>query len=408
VITPRRTTLTTVPGLRALHRSIAGLCPPADVWLARATVVLVPTRTAGHELRRTLENLWLVAPPPGAAPGVVVFPDVLTRADWYRRLSESACAGARVLSDIEREALLAASARDAAATGSNPPFRMRPGLVAEMLRFYDTLRRRQKTVADFERLVLEDLEPRAEFDRGAERLLRQTRFLAAAFRAFEERLVASGALDEHILRQQLLGDTAGGPIRRVILTMGDRVSDPSAGLYPADFDLLARIPHLESIDIVATRAALLAGLGERLRDLLPGIEEQACGESEPPPSLILPPGGQGRLHVASRDREEELRNIARRIKCALRQRPAGVCGPARVGVVFRRPLPYVYLGRTIFDAARVEWQASDALPLAAEPFAAAVDLVLSVVTARFARRQLVQLLRSPHFRFDAAGIEAGR
>ncbi len=284
---------------------------------------------------------------------------------------------------------------------------MRPGIVAEMLRFYDTLRRQQKTVADFERLVLEDLEPRAEFDRGAERLLRQTRFLAAAFRVFEERLGASGALDEHILRQRLVGgEAAGGPIRRVILTMGDRVSDPSAGLYPADFDLLARIPHLESIDIVATRAALLAGLGERLRDVLPGIEEQACGDSEPPPSIVPPAGGQGRLHFASRDREEELRNIARRIKCTLRQRPASTGGPARVAVVFRRPLPYVYLGRTIFDAARVEWQASDALPLAAEPFAAALDLVLSLVTARFARRPLVQLLRSPHFRFDAAGVDA--
>jgi hypothetical protein len=70
-------------------------------------------------------------------------------------------------------------------------------------------------------------------------------------------------------------------------------------------------------------------------------------------------------------------------------------------VVFRRPLPYVYLGRTVFEAARVQWQASDALPLASEPFAAALDLVFAAVVARFARRPLVQLLRSPHFNLAA-------
>ena len=41
----------------------------------------------------------------------------------------------------------------------------------------------------------------------------------------------------------------------------------------------------------------------------------------------------------------------------------------------------------------------DALPLAAEPFAAAVDLLVAFVDSGFARTAAVALLRCPHFRF---------
>src|SRR4029453_6437654 len=44
-------------------------------------------------------------------------------------------------------------------------------------------------------------------------------------------------------------------------------------------------------------------------------------------------------------------------------------------------------------------QTSAALPLAAEPTAAALDLVLEAVATRFTRGSLVALLRSPHFAF---------
>ena len=48
-----------------------------------------------------------------------------------------------------------------------------------MVRFYDELRWNRNTIDDFERRALDRLEPGAEHDRGAERLVRQTRFLAA-------------------------------------------------------------------------------------------------------------------------------------------------------------------------------------------------------------------------------------
>ena len=63
----------------------------------------------------------------------------------------------------------------------------------------------------------------------------------------------------------------------------------------------------------------------------------------------------------------------------------------RIGVVFDRPLPYMYLAREVFAQGGVPFDARDALPLGAEPFAAAVDLVLRAGRAadhqRFAAAQ---------------------
>jgi hypothetical protein len=104
----------------------------------------------------------------------------------------------------------------------------------------------------FERLISRELERDAEFDRGAGRLLQQTRFLAAAFRAYETRRDETGTVDEYALRAMLLETEAARPLRHVIVTVGERWVDP-AGLWPADLDLLTRLPRLEQIDVVATR-----------------------------------------------------------------------------------------------------------------------------------------------------------
>jgi hypothetical protein len=67
--------------------------------------------------------------------------------------------------------------------------------------------------------------------------------------------------------------------------------------------------------------------------------------------------------------------------------------------VFQRPLPYLYLARNVFAEAQMTYDALDALPLAAEPFAAAVDLIFTAATAEATRSSLLELLRSPHWRF---------
>ena len=78
-------------------------------------------------------------------------------------------------------------------------------------------------------------------------------------------------------------------------------------------------------------------------------------------------------------------------------------GAGAAAVVFQRPLPYLYLARQLFPQAGVPFQTRDAFPLAAEPYAAALELVIEFVRAGFSRVAAVALLRSPHFRFEHAG-----
>ena len=106
-------------------------------------------------------------------------------------------------------------------------WRLRPGLIAEILRFYDQLRRQARNVARFEELLEEALSKDAEHDRGAERMLAQTRFLTAAFRGYEQRVRASGACDEHVLRERLIAEPSSHPVRDIVVTVGDWIADPS-------------------------------------------------------------------------------------------------------------------------------------------------------------------------------------
>jgi hypothetical protein len=92
-----------------------------------------------------------------------------------------------------------------------------------------------------------------------------------------------------------------------------------------------------------------------------------------------------------RDREEELADVAARLKTG---ESAG-----SVAVVFQRPLPYLYLAKNVFADAEVPYFALDALPLAGEPFAAALDLVLTAALSEANRTSLIELLASPHWRF---------
>ena len=301
------------------------------------------------------------------------------------------------LTDPEREVLAGVACRMAIDEGNAPPFRLRPGLVAEIVGFYDSLRLNLKDVDAFARLALGALEPGAAEDRGAERLVRQTRFLVSAFRHFERLIAETGRADEHLLRSALLSEAAARPWRHVVLAVGDHASDRH-GLRSAHWDLLARLPGLERIDIVATDTMVAGAFHERIHQLLPGIEEVrlSAGQERPAPVLLVPPGG-GLAHVA-RDREEEVAGFARWVRHELRGGSA-VSGLGRMALVVRRPLPYVYLTREVLRSAGIPVQMFDALPLASEPFAAALDLVIAFVAGNFGRGPAIALLRSPHFRF---------
>lgn len=397
MITPRVTRLIRTADLQGFQRAIVSAIP-ADPLAARACAVLVPSRGAAEELRRTVENLSLLGERSSA--GVRVLPDIVTRDEWYAGLRERLPGSPSPLTAFEREVLLRRCANVAHAAGAEPPFNLRAGLIVEILGLYDELRRRHRTVADFDRLMTGALEPGAEYDRGAARLLAQTRFLTATFEEFERALDRLAGVDEHRVRARALA-SARPLYRHAIITVPDQVAD-RRGLWTADFDLLARLPHLATIDVIATDALLDTGFYERLHEsIFPGIEDARFdASSSAPPVLVVPDTREtdSRAFVC-RDREEELAEFAR----ALKTQPSRAVALERTAVVFQRPLPYLYLARQVFEDAGVPYQAFDSLPLAGEPFAAAIDLVFSAIAAGFTRGALVELLRSPHFRFEHDG-----
>ncbi|MGE0592741.1 MAG: PD-(D/E)XK nuclease family protein [Vicinamibacterales bacterium] len=394
MITPRVTRLVRVRDLRAFRRAVLSLAVDGTPFDARDRLVVVPSHAAASHLIR-----GLVA---GAGVSARVLPDFVTPRELVARLAERLPHPRPALSPAEREVVLGVACRRAIEQGSPPPFRLRPGLVAELLRLYDELRTNRQTIARFGEKALDALTAGADLDRGAARLLRQTHFLLAAFRAFEQMVADTGALDEHGVRQLLLDEPAPRPWQHVVLTVGDRSRDP-AGLRPADWDLLARMPGLTRLDVVVTDTALAGALHEAMHQILPGIEEVRMDDlvASPAPLVSIPPGD--RLERLARDREEEVAGFARWVRHAVRE--GQVTALDGVALVVRQPLPYVYLAREILRRAGVPCQTFDTLPLAAEPAAAAFDLVGAALSSNFARNPLVALLRSSHFTFVHDGPE---
>ena len=400
MITPRRTTLFRVPDLAAFRTTIAEWIVALAPDETRDTLVLVPTRAAAEQLRRLVEDRALSSARPSLA-----WPILSTRSDFYEELVSRLAVRPDMLSGFEREVILAAVSREIAHQGLAPPFRLRPGLVAEMLGLYDHVRRLGRTVEDFERNFRGELEREQETDRGAAQLLQQTRFLVGAFRGYETRLSDSSRCDEHVLREEVFRGTLVRPLRRVVVTVADRLADPD-GVWPADLDLLTRLPELAHLDLLCTEAILAAGYLERLHAALPDLREiRSPLDARHAPTLVTypstPAAGAEAFVLAHRDREEELAAVARRLKSDLQQPLAAALD--RTALVVRRPLPYLYLARSVFEDAAISFEALDTLPLAAEPYAAAVDLALEAVAADFTRGSLLALLRSPHFAFEGAG-----
>jgi RecB family exonuclease len=411
VISPRRTRLLRVRNLHDFRSAIVDLAAPG----AFSKIVVVPNGAAAQQLSRLIQRRRTGADTVASADSVAsglsrkaqTSLDLATRDDLYARLHERLVDPPRRLSSYERDVLAQASARKSSAMLGLGPAELRPGLVAEMLRFYDQLKRQSQRVARFEELLDEALEKEVELDHGARRMLEQTHLLAATFRDYERRVADSGACDEHVLRDHLLAGRSLLPPCSIVVTVADWIAEPN-GLYVCDYDLLARLPGIETIDLVATEATLASGFHQRLHDWLPGLEESDFQPAavQPRPMLAVPVGTSDRFWFSSRDREEELIGVARRLKSGRRAVSKSGDEPRaldRVAVVYKQPLPYLYLAQEVFRSAGIAYQTADTMPLAAEPFSAALDLVLDFVASSFTRASMVALLRSPHFLLGDGG-----
>lgn len=379
MITPRRTRLVRVPDLQSFRRAIAAVA--AESAPLRPLIV-VPT----HAAARVMGEDWQRAG--RSRPG-----DLVTREQLYQRLHAALPNPPLQLTAFERDAMMQSAALAASSAVGDLPFKVRPGLVAEILRFYDQLRRQSQSVQRFAELLTAALGGGGELaDRGAERLLRQTDFLVRTFHGYQQRLADSGACDEHTLRSRLLAESGDPAFHHVIVTVPDWIADPD-GLFVADFELLARLPQLARLDAICTTAVLGSGFHERVHGWWPGLEEIEANVLIGPQPAARPrlasPASADELWTTHRDREEELAAIARRI-----EHHDGA--PERMAVVFKHPLPYLYLAPDVFGAVPIPYRTYDALPLATEPSVAPLDLLLDAVESDFTRDTLIALLGSPY------------
>ena len=177
-------------------------------------------------------------------------------------------------------------------------------------------------------------------------------------------------------------------LRHVVVAIGDRPFDPD-GFWPADVALLTTIAGLER-----STSSRRAACSMRVISIACGwrswrSKKTSAASGSRPPRAVSSAMVVARLRVTAprsqyRDREDELEGVARRIKADRRR---GVKPPLdRIGLVVARPLPYLYLAREVFAGAGIPYEALDTLPLAAEPYAAAVDVVLECAAANFTRR----------------------
>lgn len=397
-------TLVRAADLAEFRHALVELALEGPPLAARRRAVIVPTRASAELLRQTIERSALAA---GRAS--IVLPDLLTREDWLRALHGALPDAPRLLlSRFEREALVERAAHQAAVRTRMPgfPFRIRPGLVAAMLDFYDELGRRERSVPRFARAIFDQLRTERGTDRGSESLIHQTCFLGFTFLGYQRGVDASGGVDEHVVRRQLIARQPQVPFDHVVVAVADHPSDPR-GLWPADFDLLGRLTTLSRIDVVTTDELHDAGFRVRIERQLPGIEEivevereRRRGPGSAAPILVRPAGDGDRdtLCWRSRDREEELRDVARVIRARAKETAWELREPT--AIVFQRPLPYLYLARQVLAEAHVPFQAFDALPLGAEPAAATLDLVLAAARTGGTREAAVALLRAPLLAFE--------
>ncbi len=338
----------------------------------------------------------------GRTRPALCLPHLGTRVDLLHLLPARLVAPPEWLSPFDREVILARGAAEAARRRARAAvLRSAPGLVAEMLALYDALRRQRRQVARFEEFLTDELAH--SDDRGAVRLLAQTVFLADAFRRYEACLEARHVDDEHRLRDRLMAEPAPQPVQQVIVTVTDRLADP-AGLWPADFDLLARLPGLEPTRRRGHRGAARRRLARARVRGAAGHRGSAgaAGPSASAPLCLVPSADE--WVFTSRDREEELAAFARRLKA---ERRAGRLAARHARGPGRAPAAALPLSRP--RRAR-----AGRYPLRGARHAAAGRRALrgrprrrAGVAGRAASpaRRRSPLLRSPHLRFaDDDGV----
>ena len=269
VITPRRTRLLRVPSLRGMQDVLTGLVSDLDLETAADTFVVVPTRAAGEQLRRTVEDRLL------QTRAVMAWPSVGPRADLYRELASRAPRTPPPLSEFDREVLLARVAREV--TAGRPRAALRPPSVA---RRRDARALRSHPPPGAHARGLRPQPPRRARACGRHAIAArpsccgQTAFLTAVFTAYERQLARPGRMRRTSVCATHLLAAASPPTRYGTSWSRWPIASPmptGCGRWTSRCSRSSRA--LARVDVIATEALLASGFLERVHAALPGLDE---------------------------------------------------------------------------------------------------------------------------------------
>ena len=239
---------------------------------------------------------------------------------------------------------MGASARQAARV-QRPPFLLRPGLVAEMLRFHDQIERLGHDAVGLAREAAAQLEDEAPSDRGAERLLLQTPLPAGSVSGLRRARRAISRAGRARPARRRCGD-ASRPWCPPHVVVDRRRSSCRRRRPLAGGPGVARRRHPASRASTSwRRAASPTSLFARLRRLWPLAADVRVPRQRPSDTRLEVTSTERRW-IGCRDRDEEVLSYARRVKAL---QPADASATA---LVYRRPLPYLYAAQFVLERGR--------------------------------------------------------
>ncbi len=405
-----RAGITRFPDWRTLRSHVAGEARRAP----GALLVLTPTTGARHALEQALRSLLLES---GRA--VAELPEVRTPAQALADLLVRANPPARLVSPLERSLLMEGALIDAGDADGAPCGNLLR-LAGPLLRLFDE-QARDRPVAPgrpaFEALidradrVFDDVR---ETDRGADRLLRLTGWLARVHRRYLARLAASGRLDLEQARHALL-ETPPTPAWSVVLVVGDQTT----GL--ADNQVLGAVTPPGNLHFLLLKDDSAPPLPEGWSC----EERQEKPDPDDPPRLFAPPAAETaeersifrmtdpektgeQFLFRMTDRAGETRAATRMLEAYRDEAGAEFPGFERCAVAARTPATYLDTLAASLEGAGIPFQTDVQPSLAEEPWPAGVDDVLAFAERPGRLSNGFALLRSPFFRDDRLGGNPGR
>src|SRR4051812_45529339 len=361
--------------------------------LAEEPILVVP---ALRDVEHTLREL---------AGGGAVFGTTVVRFKWLFETIAERCGAppARCASDVQRdllvqEAVRSVELRELRASAAQP------GFARAATRLIGELERSMVEPGAFERALEEwaGRGPRARYARE----------IGAIYRAYRDRLDASGLVDEDLFAS------------RAVDALRERPHDfGRTPVFVYGFDDFTPI-ELDALEMLATRVGVdvtvslpyergrpafraVAPLFERLRGLadrhveLPAISEWYADESRAALHHLerglyeasgerVDPGGAVRL-IAAGGARAEIEQVAADVLALLR----GGVSPGDVAVVFREPKRYASLVEQVFDAYGVPFSIDRYVPFGHTALGRGMLALLRCATPHGSAEDLLAYLRTP-------------